>query len=269
MRVDIQSPDIFASLSSYALLVGLATTRIAVAFLVLPVFTNELIPAMVRNAIFVAFALIVIIVQPTLPVAALDVQGWVVMFVKEAVVGVAIGVLFGIFLWAFEAAGQVIDTQIGATTAQVTDPLSGQQTSLTGAFLGRLANYVFMAAGGLMLLMGILLESFALWPIGQPLPSLAQTGIRLFEAEFSNFLRLTLLIAAPMLVVLFIIDSVLGLVNRYAQQLNVFFLSMSLKALASVAILLIMVTSLVQLLVDELLKRYDTVPALLRSVLGG
>lgn len=265
----MQASDIFTFLSSHALLVGLATTRIAVAFLVLPVFTNELIPALVRNAIFVAFALIVIIIQPPLPVAALNVQDWIAMFVKEAVVGVAIGVLFGIFLWAFEAAGQVIDTQIGATVAQVTDPLSGQQTSLTGAFLGRLANYVFMAAGGLMLLMGVLIESFALWPIGQPLPDLAQAGVQLFTAEFSNFLRLTLLIAAPMLVVLFIIDSVLGLVNRYAQQLNVFFLSMSLKALASVAILLIMVSFLVQLLIDELLRRYDSVPAALRGLLGG
>jgi len=80
--------------------------------------------------------------------------------------------------------------------------------------------------------------------------------------------RLTLLIAAPMLVVLFIIDSVLGLVNRYAQQLNVFFLSMSLKALAAVAILFVMVVSLMQLLIDELLRHYDIVSALLRSLFG-
>jgi type III secretion protein T len=265
----METADLFVALSNQALLVGLATTRIAVAFLLLPVFTNELVPALVRNAIFVAFALIAIMLQPAFPSEAINALGWITLFAKEALVGVAIGVLFGIFLWAFEAAGQVIDTQIGATMAQVVDPLSGQQTSLTGAFLGRLANFMFMAAGGLLLLLGILLESFALWPMGQPLPDLAWGGLKVFEAEFSHFFRLTLLIAAPMLVVLFIIDGVLGMVNRYAQQLNVFFLSMSLKALAAVAILLLMVAALMELLVDEIVTHYDTVPGLLRGVLGG
>lgn len=264
----MESPDIFAILSDQALLIGLATTRIAVAFLLLPVFTSELVPPLVRNAIFVAFALISIVLQPALPAAHLDVQDWIVLFAKEALVGAAVGVLFGIFLWAFEAAGQVIDTQIGATMAQIIDPLSGHQTSLTGTFLSRLANYVFMAAGGLLPLLGTLLESFALWPIGQALPNLTQAGIMIFEAEFSHFIRLTLLIAAPMLVILFIIDGVLGLVNRYAQQLNVFFLSMSLKALAAVAILLVMVSTLMQLLIDELVSHAGALPILLHSVFG-
>lgn len=265
----MDAADIFSWLSSHALLVGLATTRIAVAFLLLPVFTSELIPPLIRNAIFVAFALISVMLQPTISVADFSTGDWIMLFAKEAFVGAAIGVFFGIMLWAFEAAGQVIDTQIGATMAQIIDPLSGHQTSLTGAFLSRLANFVFMAVGGLLILIGILMESYALWPIGQVLPDLAKLGVTLFEAEFSNFFQLMLLISAPMLVVLFIIDSVLGLVNRYAQELNVFFLSMSLKALAAVAMLLIMVPPLVQLIIDKVADHSALTLDSLRQLLGG
>ncbi len=65
-----------------------------------------------------------------------------------------IGVFFGLYLWAFEAAGVVIDMQIGASFALFFDPIIGNEVTLIGSFLGRWASYVFLAAGGLMLLVG-------------------------------------------------------------------------------------------------------------------
>ena len=47
-----------------ALLLGLAATRVAVAFLLVPLFTADLIPALVRNAMFLAIAMLSIAVQP-------------------------------------------------------------------------------------------------------------------------------------------------------------------------------------------------------------
>ncbi len=258
--------EIFSLLSRNALLIGLATTRVAVAFLMLPIFTSDLIPAMIRNAIFVSFALIAIIVQPTIPIETFNAIDWVALFAKEIMLGVSIGLLFGLFLWAFEAAGQVIDMQVGATISQVLDPLTGQQTSLTGEFLGRMANYAFMAAGGLLLFMGVLMESFALWPVGQALPDFTRASLTIFESEFSQFMVLTLIIASPLFVVLFMIDSVFGLINRYSQQLNVFFLSMSIKAVAVVMILILMLYSLVHLLVEELVSHANGLFGLLQGI---
>jgi len=79
---------------------------------------------------------------------------------------------------------------------------------------------------------------------------------------------LALLIAAPSLVVLFAIDSVLGLVNRYAQQLNVFSLSMSLKTWASTAVLMVMMASMVDQLILDIQSRPGIVMHLMRSLLG-
>jgi len=257
-------------LSDTALLLGLSATRVAVAFLLVPLFTAELVPPMVRNAIFLAIALLSLVLQPSPGPLLLTGWQWMLMFAKEAFIGGTIGLLFAGVMWAFEAAGQLIDSKVGATQAQVTDPLSGQQTSLNGAFFGRLASWIFMAGGGFMLMIGTLFESFALWPVRTPLAGLAANGARVFEGELGRIMLLTLVVAAPALVLLYLVEGVLGLVNRFAQQLNVFSLAMSLKAVAATWIIWIQLTTLSRLLQDDLLSRHGAVmQALHQLIVGG
>jgi len=264
----VNTLDTLGPLSGQALLLALCTTRIAVAFLLVPLFTGDLIPATVRNAIYVAFGLLALVLQPPMVPGALNHVSWLALFAKEAFLGGGIGFLFGTVLWAFEAAGQLIDTKVGATTAQVTDPLSGQQTPLTGAFLGRLANVVFMFSGGLLLFVGTLLDSYRLWPVLSRLPVLDARGLVVFEHEFGRLMLVALLVAAPALVVLFAIDGVLGLVNRYAPQLNVFALSMSLKTWAATLVLMLTLGAMVQHVVADVQSRPDVVLRSLRALFG-
>jgi len=256
-------------LSDDVLLLGLSITRVAVAFVILPLFSNELIPALIRNSIFVALALIAIVVQPAIDVQVLTTDAWLNLFAKEAFIGLIIGVFFGVYLWAFEAAGVVIDTQVGSSMAQIFDPLSGHEVTLIGEFLSLLANFLFMAAGGLLLLTGAILQSFTLYPIDVPLGDLRLTPIVLFEAEFSRFLTLTLMIASPIIIVTFIIDVCMGLMNRYAQQLNVSFLSMSLKSISAIALLMIMLPLLVTQLHDEIARHANGIDNYLKGILVG
>ena len=88
----------FQSLSDLALLLGLSVTRLAVAFLLLPMFTQESLPPLVRNSLFVALALLTITLQPQAGPLALDPVGWLVLFAKEAFVGL----LIGLFAWCLE-----------------------------------------------------------------------------------------------------------------------------------------------------------------------
>jgi len=265
----MESLGLFGNLRDTVLLLGLSTTRVAVAFLLVPLFTADLIPPLVRNAMFASLALLSLAMQPSAAPLAISSWQWMAMFGKEALIGGAIGLLFSGVMWAFEAAGQVIDSKVGTTQAQVMDPLSGHQTSLNGAFFARLASWVFMASGGFMVMIGTLLESYALFPVRAPMPTLAAGGARIFESEFGRIMALTLLISAPALVLLYVIDGVLGLINRFAQQLNVFSLSMSLKAVAATWIVWIQLAGLVQLLQEDLLARGSVTLQSLREMFGG
>lgn len=252
--------------SDQVLLLGIATARIAVAFLIMPIFSPDLVPAMVRNSILVSLGIISLALQPPLEITLLGPGQWAGMFTKEVFVGLVIGFFFASVLWALEAAGQIIDAQIGATTAQVQDPLSGQQTSLNGAFLGRLAGIVFIFSGGLSLLVHVLMISYALWPIAAPMPNLDMRGLPLFEGEFGRLMALAILFAAPVLTVLSLIDACLGLINRFAQQLNVFTLSMSIKSFAATAMLFLLVGSFATTIARDVLSRPDRIITVLKGL---
>jgi type III secretion protein T len=260
---------IFGPLRDSVLLLGLSASRVAIAFLLVPLFTNELIPALVRNAMFMAIALLALLMQPAAaPFAPTGFQ-LIGLFAKEAFIGAAIGIFFAGIMWAFEAAGSLIDTKAGTTQGQIHDPLTGAQVSLNGAYLGRLASFVFMSGGGFMIMIGTLLESYTVWPVRSAMPPLVMTGMRLFEGEFGRIMLLTLLVAAPALVLLYLVEGALGLVNRFAQQLNVFSLSQSLKTLTATWILLIQTVALVQLLQDDLLERGAIALRAVRALFGG
>lgn len=254
-----------AGAANALLLIGVASARIAVAFLLIPVFSSEAMPAMVRNSVLVALALISLSMQPAIDVSSLTVVDWARMYAKELVVGLIIGFFFGTILWALQAAGEIIDAKVGSTIAQVLDPLTGSQTSLNGEFLGRLANLVFIFSGGLSLLVGVMLESYAIWPIAAEMPSLSPQGLGLFEVEFGRLMVLATLFAAPVLAVLFVIDMGLGLINRFAQQLNVFALSLSIKSFVATAIILVLLSGYVQAVMADVMSR----PAALRAILQG
>lgn len=251
------------NLGDLALLAALASTRFAVAFLLLPILAQETVPATVRSAIFLGFGVITLAVQPQIDVHDWGTQQWLMLFAKEAFLGLAMGTLLAAILWAFHAAGEVVDGASGMGMAQIVDPLSGRQTSLTGAFLGRLSVYLFMATGGMLLWVGVLLESFALWPLAQGGLLPRRESVVLFESAFAQFAGLMFVLAAPALVVLYMIDLSLGLMNRYAPQLNLISISISLKGLAAVLVWLVMLATVVQTLMGQV---SELMPQLLQKV---
>ena len=248
------------------LLLGVATARVAATFMLMPIFSSETVPTMVRNSVFVSLGVVSLTIQPPLDLSILGPGQWATILVKEVFVGILMGFFFGSVLWAMEAAGNIIDTKVGATMAQVVDPLSGHQTSLNGAFLGRLASVVFMSMGGLSLLLRTVMESYALWPIASPMPNLDPRGLTLIEGEFGRLMVLATLFAAPVLTVLFLIDIGMGLLNRFAQQLNVFVLSMSLKAFAATFLIILLLGGYISAIIRDIASRPDVIRAILTGL---
>ena len=80
------------------------------------------------------------------------------------------------------------------------------------------------------------------------------------------FMRLTVLLAAPVIIALFVSDFGLGLVNRFSPQLNVFFLSMPIKSAVAMFVLLLYVPVLFYFLQQKYIE-LDTLFVFLSNVL--
>jgi type III secretion protein T len=239
------------------LLVALASARFGFAFILVPLFSQNIVPAMVRNSIVLTLGMVAYFLHPPIDPATLSAFGWARLLLKEAGAGLVIGFFFGSLLWAFQAAGEVIDAKIGATIGQVIEPLGGQMTSLNGALLGRLSHVIFASAGGILILVGTVMGSFAIWPMTADWPTLDASSLIVFENEFGRLMALVALLVVPVLVFLSVIDAGLGILNRFAQQLNVFSLSLSIKNWAATFLLIILLPFFAQAVVSDLGTRDD------------
>lgn len=213
----------------HILWLSLALVRGATAFLLLPLLSPQMVPAMVRNSIMVGFGVIVLFMQPEAQVIGAGTIDWLRICCREIFVGLLIGFFFGGIIFAFEIAGQYIDQKVGGNQADTTDPFTGQKTSVYSSFLARLANFVFVSCGGLLYLTNTLLKSYIVWPInGQARPiQIGDTTI--FENAFQGVMALSLGIATPALLILTLVEASAGLLNRFSPQLNVFSSSLSVK----------------------------------------
>ena len=250
----------YESFTQAATSFAVVVPRIAAAFLLIPYFTTEIMTPLIRNVFFVSIALTVMPLVLAQPIpASVSGTALIPIVLKEILIGIAIGYTFSVVFWALEGAGQVLDNKIGATSAQLVDPITGQQTTLLGAYLGRLAGYLFAAFGGLTLFVDLLLSSFAVWPVLSKFPDLNAAGSMFFVERFDELMRLMLLLAAPALCVLTLLEFGLGFMNRYSPQLNVFTLSMPLKSLLAILILLLAIGTTTDFVVHWLAGQRDLI----------
>jgi type III secretion protein T len=234
--------------------IALTLPRIAAAFLVLPLVSGQNMPALVRNSFFVSLAILIYPLAAAAPPVAAATGTWPLIILKELFIGVFIGFLFGAPFWAISAAGNLIDTKIGSNTAMLLDPIQGHETSLTGQLLSQLAAWLFLASGAFTLFLDLLMRSYTLWPVGHMLPPLTVLGQNLAIDQFGSLLTVALMLAAPALVVLSLIDLCLGLINRYAQQLNVFSFSLAIKAWVATWIVLLSLGTFVEVVTMRLFE---------------
>lgn len=258
----------FDLLGNPLLALALVLPRVIGAFLMLPLMTQQTVPAMVRNSFMVSLGIIVLpVALAGLPMQDLGTIEWPLIILKEIFIGVAIGFCFGIVFWAVAAVGSVIDTQVGMSMAQVFDPIQGHQVTLHGEFLSQLATWLFMASGAFLVFLDLLMGSYVMWPVASYFPDLPAAGMNLFVGQFDFMMTTVLVMAAPVMVVMLIIDLSFGLVNRYAPQLNVFALTMPIKAWLATALILLLIGVYVEILLERLgSNRY--LLGLIRQALG-
>ena len=218
----------------------LAMARVGGAFSVCPAMTESMIPGVARRAATLGFACLVVpcihdVMPPGEPVWWM----FALAVVKEAFIGFLIGFFASIPFWVAENVGNFIDNQRGATMGEVYSPLSGAQVSTTGIFFTQIVSTIFFSSGAIFLFLGALYKSYGVWPVFSEGVSFASNAPLQMLGALDGMLKTTVVISAPVIIVMFLATIGLGLVNRTAPQLNVFFLSMPVKSALGIAMLII------------------------------
>ena len=230
----------FGEFSRYVLAAILAMARIGGAFAICPALTDSMIPGVARRAAVLGMSIIAVpAVMASMPPG--EPNGWLfaAAAVKEAVIGLLIGFFAAVPFWVAENVGNFIDNQRGATMGEVYSPLSGAQVSTLGIFFTQIVSTIFFVSGAVFLLLGAVYSSYSVWPVFGAFASPAHGADGYVLGAVDGMMRTTLVISAPILIIMFLATLGLGFVNRTAPQLNVFFLSMPIKSALGIGMLVI------------------------------
>jgi len=152
----------------------------------------------------------------------------------EVLVGTLLGLMLALPYHVFHALGALVDTQRGAGVGAILDPLSGVEATELANLLQLFAVVVFLVAGGLVPMMQAVHGSYAVIPMGARFIPEPASIHGLVDVILSAAVRM----AAPVLLLLFLVELLLGVLSRFAQQLNAFSVSLAVKsALAFLALL--------------------------------
>lgn len=192
--------------------------RLSALMIVAPAFA---LPALTtRLRILLAFALSVMVypmyewprIDPLSPAGLLEVA-------NQLTIGVLMGLILQVVMAAVVVAGQAISNAMGLSMATLIDPTLGNVPTVS-QFLIVLATLIFVGLGGHAMLIGLVVESFATLPVGQPLVT-AQAWPQLLAWSSMMFLG-ALLISLPVIVTLLFISVGIGVITRAAPSLNIF-----------------------------------------------
>lgn len=243
----------FERLHDYIIATGFALGRMTGLIIVMPAFTRIGLTGILRAATALALALpLVPMIVEALAGQRLTVTTVAALLFKEVMIGLMIGLVLGVPIWAAEAAGDVLDLQRGSTAASLLDPAAATEESITGTLFGLVMVALYFGSGGLPLTMRTVYDSYGIWPVADVLPSLSPASSQFFVGLLDHVVTMGLVLVAPIVVFLLLTDLLLALVSRAAPHLNVFALMLSVKNLVFALLLVLYCAFLIKYMGTDL-----------------
>jgi flagellar biosynthetic protein FliR len=192
--------------------------RIGACLSVAPLFGAAFVPPRVR--IVLSAALAVLVVGLGVPVPPHDPLSLAMLLavLREVVVGLGIGFVLQIVFDAVAMGGQLLANGMGLSFAFLVDPLRGSSTAALGQLYLVLSTLTFIAFGGHLALIALLVDGFRGLPPGaeqfgaQQLIAIVKWGGQIFAGSLQ--------VALPGVTALVMVNIGFGIVSRSAPTLN-------------------------------------------------
>ncbi len=197
-----------------------------------PIFTWFGLQGMVRNVTAIAFGspfLLMIYAQVAAAPEPFPAEYIVLLTGKEFLVGITLGILLGVPFWAAEMAGAYVDVYRGTSAATVVSPDQMSEPLVSGALFSIALVAIFLAMGGLRMVLGLLYESYDIWPFFEMLPQITGDIYPVFIELLGRIAVISLGLGAPIMIAMFIGELALAFTSRFAPQINIFDAMLSIK----------------------------------------
>ena len=203
-----------------------------------PIFTATLTPAPFRYifAVMLTVCSIGIIKTEDIPLIYLDEIIFIgAICLRELFIGIALGFIASLPLYALRVAGEQTGSMIGFSMAQIMDPTTQSESSLIGQLHFLVAMWFYFRWNGHLLMVQALIETLKLVPPGQI--SLFPAGDLSLGTWLQNIFILGIRMVVPFYCALVLSDIGLGFLARTVPQMNIFVVGLPVKVMLGFMVL--------------------------------
>ncbi len=162
---------------------------------------------------------------------------------NQLMIGLLMGLMLQVVTAAIVVAGQAVSGSMGLSMANMVDPSFGN-VPVISQFFTILGTLVFLSIGGHLIVFGLLLESFTLFPIGKSM--LTQELLGKITAWGALMFVSALLISLPVVITLLFVNIGVGFITRAAPSLNIFSVGLPALLIAGFVVLWLSIPSMIQ-----------------------
>ena len=218
----------------------LIMVRISTFVFVAPFFGQQGIPSITKIGFSGLLAIMVLYAVPPVEEEYYSALGFGILVFREATTGLLIGFAAYLCNSIILFAGSTIDMDIGLSMASKFDPTMNTQVTITGNLYQYFMLLFMIATNMHQFILRAVIDSFTVIPLG---------GAR-FEPDYlltmmieyiTNVFVIGFRIFLPVFATILIMNVVLGIMAKVAQQMNMFSVGIQIKILAGLFILYILI----------------------------
>ncbi|MBL8949400.1 MAG: flagellar biosynthetic protein FliR [Myxococcaceae bacterium] len=218
---------------------ALLLARLLPTFVLTPMVGGDTTPTEVKLGLGVIIGMVCFpVIEPSLRQIPTGPVTFMAILLKEIFIGFTISFIVSIVFDAAQVAGQLVDNMSGTNQAQIMVPSIQTSVSLYASLKLQLFITLFLTLNGHHIVIDALASSFRSIPL-EAFPRFSNGFWPFFDVVirvFADMMRISLALAAPVLLATFLTDLALGMINRVAPQVQVFFVAMQIKPAVTVLI---------------------------------
>lgn len=219
-----------------------------------PVFNRKEVPTLIKLSLALLMTIIITSIMAPSTLSGTS-DSLLLSILLNYAVGAMIGYMAHLILIAIDAGADMINMQMGLSSAMVLDPTSNSQVSILTKLFSLLGLLIFIHLGGIYWLIRAFVRSFEIFPLfATSLPLAKLVNMDYLIKMSSNVLYMGLQIASPVLLATLGQDIILGVISKTAPQVNVFQLSFLFKPVVGAAIMVWILPMLLNIICDYFLS---------------
>lgn len=206
-----------------------------------PIFGNRTVPGTVKAALSLFLSIFVYSALPDKTVEAMGLVTFVVIFVKEVLIGFLLGFVMQLFMSVITMGGEMNDFNVGLSMAKVFDPSQRMQVSISSTILNAMFMFIFFSTNSHLTMVKIFCLLGEISPYG---------GFEItsgFLWQFVELLGLVVLYSVkmtlPIIAIEIVTEASVGLLMKAVPNINILVLNIEIKMFVGLICMIFLVPS--------------------------